>query len=194
MAALTVAAIAVAGCNSSDPETKAAATKSGFSEQAAAELSTMKLDKSEMESIAQAKQGGLDDASLLGMIKSVHKRNLKFDLGFGLQLLKQQGMGATAMTQLVDIGAIPRWTDDIRALKDAQVADVTIVEIAKAGFVEKKELLSGGEYAILKTNGLSDAGLLTFIQKGGTAQKAQELAQNLALGKPEQEALRLVGM
>jgi hypothetical protein len=193
-AAVLAVALATAGCDSSNPETKAQATQSGFSEQAATELSRMELTPDEMQSIAQAKQGGLDDAAILDMVKSVHKRKLKFDLGFALQLLKQQGMGATAMTQLVEIGAIPRWADDIRALKDAQVSDVTIVEICKLGFTEKKDLLSGGEYGQLKTHGLSDAGLLTFVQKEGNAQKAQQLAQDLALGKSEQEALRAVGM
>lgn len=186
--------LAIAGCDSSNPETKEQAAQSGFSEQAAAELSKMDLTQDEVASIVQAKKGGLDDAAILEMVKSLHKRDLKFDIGFALQLLKQQGMGATAITQLVDLGAIPRWADDIRALKDANVADVTIVEMAKVGFQEKKDLLSGGEYAQLKSVGLSDAGLLTFVQKKGTAQQLQKLAQELALGKPEQEALTSLGM
>jgi len=189
-----VATLVISGCDSSDPEVKERATQSGFSEQASAELAKMELTQDEMASIVEAKKGGLDDAAILEMVKSLHKRDLKFDIGFALQLLKQQGMGATAMTQLVDLGAIPRWADDIRALKDANVADVTIVEMAKAGFQEKKELLSGGEYAQLKSVGLSDAGLLTFVQKKGTAQQAQKLSQELALGKPEQEALKGIGM
>lgn len=192
--ALLAGSMLVAGCKGEDPEVKKAATTSGFSEQSASELSTMNLTQEEIASMGQAKQSGLDDATLLAMVKSMHKRELKFDIGYALQLMKQQGMGATALMQLVDIGAIPRWADDIRALKDAKVDDVTVVELAKLKFQEKKELLSGGEYGSLKAMGLSDAGLLTFARKGGTAQQLQQVRQDLALGKSEQEAFKAAGL
>ena len=86
-------AIAVAGCNSSDPEMKSRATQSGFSEEAATELSKMELTNDEMESIAEAKRGGLDDSALLDMVKSVHKRKLKFGIGLALQLLQYHFLG-----------------------------------------------------------------------------------------------------
>jgi hypothetical protein len=189
-----VCAVALAACNGSDPEIEKQATSSGFSQQAAAEIARMNLTKDEMESVAKAKSGGMDDASILKMVKSLHDRDLKFDIGFDLQLFNQQGLGATALIQLVEMGAIPRWSDDIRALKDARVSDVTIIEMAKLRFIQKKEMLSGGEYGQLKTFGLSDAGLLSFAQHGGTRQQFQKLAETLALGKPEPEALKSIGM
>jgi maltooligosyltrehalose synthase len=128
------------------------------------------------------------------MVKSLHKRDLRFDLGLTLQILTQQGVGATVLTQLVDIGALPAWGDDIRALKDKGIGEVTILELAKLRFQENKELLSGGEYGSLKTFGISDAGILAFAQKGGTQQQLQKLREELALGKPEQEALKTIGM
>ncbi len=194
---LAVAALAAGlliGCGGEDAETKKQVASSGVSEAAAAELSTMDLTPDEIQSIGEAKQGGLDDASIVQMVKSVHKRDLKFDLGFTVQILAAQGVGATVMTQLVDLGAIPAWSDDIRALKEKNVGDVTILELAKLRFQQKKSLLSGGEYSGLKTFGLSDAGLLTFVQKGGTPQQLQQLRQELALGKPEPEALKSIGM
>ncbi len=189
-----LAAGLLAGCNSSDPETKQQMTSSGVSEAAATELSSMKLTPEEVSSIAEAKQGGLDDASLVQMVKSVHKRDLRFDLGLTLQILAQQGVGATVLIQLVELGALPAWGDDIRALREKGVGEVTIVELAKLKFQEKKELLSGGEYAGLKTFGISDAGLLAFAQKGGTPQQLQKLREQLAVGKPEQEAMKAIGM
>jgi hypothetical protein len=96
--------------------------------------------------------------------------------------------------QLVEIGAIPRWTDDISALRQAGVGDVAIMELAKMKFVEKKDLLSGGEYARLRKRRLSDTGLLTFVRNGGTPQQAQQIALALDLGKSEQEALKEAGM
>lgn len=186
--------VAMSGCDQADPEIQKRAASSGFSQQAAGELSRMNLTKEEMESVAQAKRGGLDDASVLAMVRILHERDLKFDIGFSLELFLQQGLGATVLIQLVELGAIPRWADDIRALKDAKVGDVTIVEMAKLALVEKKEMLSGGEYAQLKTFGLSDAGLLTFVKRGGTRQQYQKLAESLALGKPEPEALKTIGM
>lgn len=192
--AMLASGMLLVGCNTENPETKQQAAASGFSEQSASELSRMDLTTGEMQSIAEAKQVGLDDASLIAMVKSLHKDNLKFDIGFALQVLVRQGMGATALTELVGMGAIPRWTDDIAALKTAQVGDVAVVEIAKIKFQEKKELLSGGEYGNLKAMGLSDAGLLNFVRKGGTAQQLQKLRLELANGKAEQDALKAVGL
>jgi hypothetical protein len=92
------------------------------------------------------------------------------------------------------MGAIPRWADDMRALKEFGVDDVTIVEIAKLRFVENKEILSGGEYTRLKQFGISDAGLLTFARKGGTPQQLETLARELAMGKPEAQAMQTAGI
>lgn len=191
---IVAAGLLLAGCDSGDPEAQKQMTGSGLSEQAASELSRLELSPDEVTSIAEAKKGGLDDASLVQMVKSVHARNLKFDLGFALQVLAQQGIGATVLTQLVDMGALPGWFDSISALKNVGVGDVTILQLAKMKFEEKKELLSGGEYASLKKFGISDAGLLTFAQKGGNYQQVQDVSRELALGKPEQEALKTVGM
>ncbi|MEO5931883.1 MAG: hypothetical protein ABIR47_18255 [Candidatus Kapaibacterium sp.] len=193
-AVMLAAMLALAGCKGTDEQTKAAATKSGFSDAAATELAGMGLAPEEVASVGDAKKSGLDDASILLMVKSLHKQNLKFDIGTQLQILVRDGLGATALTQLVDMGAIPRWVDDIRGLKDANVGEVTILEMAKIRFQEKKEMLSGPEYGLLHSNGLSDAGLLMFARKGGNAQQIQQLRLQLALGKSEQEALKSIGM
>ena len=182
------------GCGGGDPEAKQQMTASGVSEAAAGELSGMKLTPEEVQSIAEAKKGGLDDASLVQMVKSLHNRELRFDLGLTLQILAQQGVGATVLTQLVEMGALPAWGDDIRALKEKGVGEVTIVELAKLRFQEKKELLSGGEYGGLKTFGISDAGILSFARNGGTPQQLHRLREELAMGKPEQEAFQTIGM
>ncbi|HVK37521.1 MAG TPA: hypothetical protein VNA88_03230 [Candidatus Kapabacteria bacterium] len=196
--ALFVAAIAFAlvavGCAKEDDAAKAALRAGGFGEPAAAELSRMELTKEEVDNLVKARQNGLDEASLTSMVKAMHEEDLRFVIGTETQLLTQAGMGATAITQLVQMGAIPRWADDMRALKEFGVDDVTIVEIAKLRFVENKEILSGGEYTRLKQFGISDAGLLTFARKGGTPQQLETLARELAMGKPEAQAMQTAGI
>ena len=196
--ALFVAAIAFAlvavGCAKEDGAAKAALRAGGFGEPAAAELSRMELTKEEVDNLVKARQNGLDEASLTSMVKAMHEEDLRFVIGTETQLLTQAGMGATAITQLVQMGAIPRWADDMRALKEFGVDDVTIVEIAKLRFVENKEILSGGEYTRLKQFGISDAGLLTFARKGGTPQQLETLARELAMGKPEAQAMQTAGI
>jgi len=193
-AIICLAAVVVAGCNGSDPEIKKQAASSGFSENAAAELSAMHLNGDEMASVAEAKRGGMEDGAVLKMVKTLHDRDQKFDIGFALQLLKQQGVASDVLVQLVEMTAIPRMVDDLRALKDAKVADATLIEVAKLRFNEKKNLLPGSEYGQLKAFGISDAGLLEFMRKGGTESQLQQLSQDLALGKPEAEALKKIGM
>jgi hypothetical protein len=187
-------ATGIAGCSKEDAAVKGKLTQGGFTEQTAGELSRMELTKEEADNLVKAKQNGLDEASLTSMVKAMHDEDLRFVIGTETQLLTQAGMGATAITQLVQMGAIPRWADNIRALKEFNVSDVTIVEIAKLHFVDKKEILSGGEYARLKQFGISDAGLLAFARKGGTPQQLETLARELAMGKPEAQALQTAGI
>lgn len=186
--------IAVSGCSTEDPAVKGELRKSGFTEQTSGELSRMELTKEEVDNLVKAKQNGLDEASLKSMVAAMHKEDLRFVIGTETQLLTQAGMGATAITQLVQMGAIPRWADDMRALKEFGVDDVTVVELAKLRFVDNKEILSGGEYTRLKQFGMSDPGLLTFARKGGTAQQLETVARELAMGKPEQQALQTAGI
>jgi hypothetical protein len=187
-------ALCTIGCSQVDERTKAEAVKAGISEEKAAELSRLELDAQEVGEITKAKKAGMDDESILKMVEALRKQNLKFDIGTDIDLMRGQGMGATPITQMVEMGAIPRMSDDIRALKEAGVGDVAIVEIAKIRFTEKKTILSGGEYARLKMSGISDSGLLSFINKGGTAQQLQKVSLDLALGKSEQEALKAAGL
>jgi hypothetical protein len=177
-----------------DEKAKTNLTQSGFSEADAQELSRQNLDSNEMLQLDMARKAGLDGASAVEMVKALHKRDLKFDIAEELRLMLADTMNATVLTQLVQMGAIPRWADDIRAMKDAGISDVTIVEISKLQFEQKKEVLSGGEYARLKKHGLTDAGVLSFARNGGTAQQAQAVTLALDLGKSEPEALKESGM
>lgn len=186
--------LSTAGCSQVDEKTKAEAVKAGLSEEKAAELSRLELNEQEISNITKAKKAGMDDESILKMVTALRKQNLKFDIGTDIELMRGQGLGATPITQMVELGAIPRMSDDIRALKEAGVGDVAIVEITKLRFDQKKSILSGGEYARLKMAGISDSGLLSFITKGGTAQQLQKVALDLALGKSEQEALKAAGL
>lgn len=187
-------AIAVAGCAKEDEALKTRLKQKGFTEVPAAELSRLELTKEEEDNLAKAKQNGLDEASLVAMVREMHDKDLRFVIGTETQLLTQAGMGATAITQLVQMGAIPRWADDMRALKEFGVDDVTVVEIAKMRFVENKEILSGGEYARLKQFGMSDTGLLTFVRSKGTAQQLETVARELAMGRSEQQAMQTAGI
>lgn len=193
LVAITIA-IAVAGCAQEDTEVKGQLKQQGFSEKASGELSRKDLTKEEVDNLAKAKSDGIDEASLNEMVEAMHDEDLRFVIGTETQLLTKAGMGATAITQLVKMGAIPRWTDDLRALKEFGVGDVAVVEIAKLRFVEKKEILSGGEYTRLKQFGISDAGLLKFVRGGGSAQQLETLARELAMGKPEAQALQTAGI
>lgn len=145
----------------------------GFSPEAAKELSTLELTDQELIELQEAGQAGLDGTAAVEIVRSLHKRDLRFDLGMETRLLLADSLGSTALTQLVELGAIPRWTDDLRALKQAGVGDVTLIELERLRSQENKELLSGGEYASLKQRGMSDAGLLTFVRNGGTQQQLQ---------------------
>lgn len=188
------AALLFSACATEDEGVTNRLKQGGFSEQSASELSRMSPTNEEVDNLLKARANGIDDASLVSMVRSMHKNDLTFVIGTESELLVKAGVSPTSITQLVEMGAIPRWESDVRALKEFGVADVTIVEIAKTRFVDKKEVLSGGEYARLKQFGMTDAGLLDFVRKGGTAQQLETVARELALGKSEAQAMASAGV
>jgi hypothetical protein len=192
--ALLLGFIALGGCAKENEAVKTRLTGAGFAAQSASELSTMDLTREETDNVIKAKQSGMDEASIRSMVKELHDRKLPFVIGEDTELLTKAGMSVTAITQLVQMGAIPAWSDDVRALKEFGTDDVTIVELAKLRFVDHKEILSGGEYARLKQFRMSDSGLLSFARKGGTAQQLEVVARELAMGRAEAEAMATAGV
>lgn len=182
-------------CGSGEDETlKQQLLQQGFTQEKAAELSSMKLTDQEIQELGQAKRAGLDEAAAIEMVKSMHERNLKFDLGSTVEAMSPLGLSPTAMTQLTEMGALPNWADDIRAMKSAGIGEEAILELSKMKFKEKKTVLSGLEYSTLKPVQMSDASILQFARKGGTYQQIQEIRLQRQLGKSEVEALKSVGM
>ncbi|MBX7217802.1 MAG: hypothetical protein DYG96_05610 [Chlorobi bacterium CHB2] len=192
--AALIAATLIA-CGSAEDETlKQQLVQQGFTQEKAAQLSTMQLSDQEIQELGQAKRAGLDEAAAIEMVKSMHERNLKFDLGSTVEAMSPLGLSPTAMTQLTEMGALPNWADDIRAMKGAGIGEEAILELSKMKFKENKTLLSGLEYSTLKPVQMSDASILTFARKGGSYQQLQEVRLQRQLGKSEVEALKSVGM
>lgn len=186
--------LALVACDKIEEEAQNEFINAGFSQEAATQLSTMELDAEEIQQVIEARKEGINETAIISMVKSLDDQDLKFDLTPSAKSLLQAGVSNTTLTRLVEMQAVPRWTDDIRALKEVGVADVTILEVAREKFEKNKEVLSGNEYAMLKRRGLSDEGLLAFVRSEGDRKELQELADALQLGKPEQEALQLVGV
>ncbi len=189
MLAFVLSLLTVAGCDTADKPTHDAFVANGFSDSVATELSKTNLNDREVKEVIHMQKTGLDENVIASMVTSLKKANLDFDIGADAEVLTRAGINATALTQLVEMGAVPRWTDDIRALKDVGVDDVTIVEIARYHFDKGHDVLSGNEYAMLKRRGLSDAGLLAFVRADGDRKQLQQVADAIQLGTPEQQAL-----
>ncbi|KXK56547.1 MAG: hypothetical protein IPM61_07990 [Chlorobi bacterium] len=192
--AALIAATLIACGNAEDETLKQQLVQQGFSQEKAAQLSSMQLTDQEIQELGQAKRAGLDEAAAIEMVKSMHERNLKFDLGSTVEAMSPLGLSPTAMTQLTEMGALPNWADDIRAMKGAGIGEEAILELSKMKFKENKTLLSGLEYSTLKPVQMSDASILTFARKGGSYQQLQEVRLQRQLGKSEVEALKSVGM
>ncbi|MBL7989703.1 MAG: hypothetical protein JNJ94_16705 [Chlorobi bacterium] len=192
--AMLLSATLIACGSGEDEALKQQLQQQGFTQEKAAELSSMKLTEQEIQELGQAKRAGLDEAAAVEMVKSMHERSLKFDLGSTVEAMSPLGLSPTAMTQLTEMGALPNWADDIRAMKSAGIGEEAILELSKMKFKEKKTMLSGLEYSTLKPVQMSDASILQFARKGGSYQQVQEIRLQRQLGKSEVEALKSVGM
>lgn len=192
---LMSAATGCDGVEKIDDASKTQLTDAGFSDSVATRLGTMKMSSEELTKVIESRKVGISETMIADMVARMHEQDLRYEyISNDMQMMMLQNIGATAQTQLIDMGAVPAWTNDIMALKVEGAADVTIVEIARLKFKEKKEVLSGSEYAMLKRRGFSDSGLLEFVNKGGNAQQLQRVADEIQLGKSEQEAMKVAGL
>ena len=189
--------VALVGCGEGEPDqaTVNELQGSGFSAEGAAELSRLDLSEEELQQLEVAKQGGLDDVAAARIVESLHERELAFDIGMEMQTLSGAGYSATALVELVEMGAVRVWESDLRLMKHAGISEPTILTIARLKFEEKEEsILSGRDYERLKMAGFSDAGIEEFVRNNGTTKQLQEVEMAVRKGTSEQAALREIGM
>lgn len=188
----------IAACGGGvDEGAKSDLVTAGFDTASAEELSKLNLSDEEVENLKQARQGGLDGTAATKVVKELREDDLQFDLGMEMQVLSGAGFSATALVELVRLGAVRHWESDLRVMKHAGIGESTILMIARHRFGDNKEknnVLSGNEYADLKTAGMSDVGIESFVKKGGTPQQLQSVQQSIRMGESEQAALEKAGL
>jgi len=196
LAVLIVASIGIVGCSEEvDESAQANLEESGYSSEGAAELSRLDLSPEEIEQLEIAKRGGLDDAAAAQIVKTLHDDELAFDIGMEMQTLSGAGFSATALVELVDMGAVRPWESDLRVMKHAGISEPTILAIASRKFREgKDDVLSGKDYERLKMSSLSDAAIEQFLKKGGDRRQMQEVELAVRQGTSEQTALQEAGL
>ncbi|MCE2503053.1 MAG: hypothetical protein J4G05_03190 [Chlorobi bacterium] len=190
-------AILLSGCGEGkvDDADKEALRTAGYEEGAAADLSILNLTEEEVAQLEIAKRGGLDGAAAKEIVELMHDKDLKFDIGMEMQTLSLAGFSATALVELVKMGAVRVWETDLRVMKHAGIGEPTIVRIAERKFVdEKDDLLPGRDYTVLKAAGMSDAGIESFVKNGGTVLQLQKVELAIRMGTSEQAALKEVGL
>ena len=189
--------VLISGCGGGtiDEADKGALATAGYEEAIAADLSKLNLSEDEVAELEEAKRGGLDGTAAIEIVEFVHSEDLKFDLGTEMQTLGSAGFSATALVELVKMGAVRTWESDLRVMKHAGIGEPTIIRIAERKFIDKKEdVLAGRDYTALKAAGMSDAGVESFVESGGTLQQLQEIELAVRMGKSEQAALKEVGL
>ena len=196
LAVLIVVSIGLVGCSEDvDDSAQTNLEESGYSPEGATELSRLDLSPEEIEQLEIAKRGGLDDAAAAQIVKTLHDDELAFDIGMEMQTLSGAGFSATALVELVDMGAVRPWESDLRVMKHAGISEPTILAIASRKFREEKDdVLSGKDYERLKMSGLSDAAIEQFLKNGGDRQQMQEVELAVRQGTSEQTALREAGL
>lgn len=196
LCALLIGTVGLTGCGEEVDETaQTSLEEAGYGTQSAAELSRLDLSAEEVEQLAIARRGGLDDAAAARIVKALHDDGLAFDIGMEMQTLAGAGFSATALVELVEMGAVRPWESDLRVMKHAGISEPTILAIARLKFEEESDdVLSGKDYERLKMSGLSDAAIEQFVREGGSRQQMQEIELAVRQGTSEQAALREAGL
>lgn len=181
----------ILGCGPEvDEQAKGDLVEIGYAEEEAADLSRFDLSAEEIEQLEIAKRGGLDGTAAAQVVEVLHEQGLAFDIGMEMQTLSGAGFSATALVELVEMGAVRTWESDLRTMRHSGIGEPTILAIARRKFVDEEEdVLAGRDYVGLKMVGMTDAGIEQFLAAGGTVRQAQEVQQAIRMGESETKAL-----
>lgn len=162
---------------------------SGMSFVAIQTLKKMNLAATEVPQIAEARSAGLPDDDCIALVRLLHSRHEKFDLGDNVAQLLRSGISSSMVMQLAQLGQIKPWGVEAVAMHLAGLSDEIILQDARrraAGL----PVLSGASLANLKNTGMREYTLLQLVRRGVADSQASTILTLRRRGWSDAQILR----
>lgn len=138
------------------------------------ELKSLNVSNAEVGELQKTHDAGLSDASAVALIKLARERHQPFADGESIADLLAAGSSEPTVLQLARLNELGLWAGEARVLRLAGLSDKTILAVAERRS-KGLTVLSGEKLGDLKNAGLSDAQILSLVEKGTSDQSATTL-------------------
>ena len=135
------------------------------------DLKPLNVSNAEIGELQKAHDAGLSDTSAVALIKLAREHQKPFTDGQSIADLLAAGSTEQTALELARLNQLGLWAGQARVLRLAGLSDKTILAVAERRS-QGLLVLSGEKLGELKNTGLSDATILSWVQRGISEQDA----------------------
>ncbi len=155
-------------------------------------LVAMGIDEREAEEIATMLQAGMSSTVALRIVEIERPRSGKFALGDVVRQARFAGTADAAVIELVKLGALPEWIDDLTQLRYAGMSDYTLIAIARMKYADHASVPTGSDLARLRAAGMADPSVLRAVRRGITAADIDMMCRERERGTSDERILDML--
>ena len=152
-----------------------------------ASLVKLKITEDEAAQVIAMRNAGTSDPTVVSIFQINRRYAPSFVIGDAVARLRNAGVSDILLLDLVGLRALPDWTMDIVAMRNAGIDEQTIDELAVMKFKDGKPVLNGEELASIKSTGYSAEGIVTLTQRGITEEQVAKVIKLRNEGKAEDD-------
>jgi hypothetical protein len=160
-----LAIVCVAGCHSIPPLDTKPLDAAGMSYDTIQQLKALNVSAGEVAQLAAARQSGFSDANCVAVTGIYHGRNQPFDAGEDIAGLARTQVAEDTIVELAKLDQLGLASGEFEAMRLAGLSDAIVLEVARHR-AARKPVLAGASLANLKNAGVRELTLLELAHRG----------------------------
>jgi hypothetical protein len=184
-----VLACALGACHGMTPVDTAPLDRAGMSYDAIQQAKAVHVTPAEVASLAQARQGGLSDATCINLLQISRGRGQAFAAGDTAAGLAKAGLSEETIVELAKLNELGLGAGELQAMRLAGLSDEIILEVARR-HAAGQAVLAGASLAELKNAGVREATLLDLARRGVPDSQAAAIVAARRHGSTDDDLLR----
>ena len=184
-----VVVFVLCACHSMSPVDTAPLDHVGMTYDAIQQAKALHVSAAEVASLAQARQGGLTDATCISLLQISRGRNEAFTAGGTAAGMAKAGLSEETIVELGKLNQLGFGAGELQAMRLAGLSDEIIMEVARR-HAAGQPVLAGASLAQLKNAGVRGTTLLELAQRGVPDSQAAAIVSSRRHGATDEDILR----
>jgi len=187
--ALSIAVLCAASCRKLHRTDLNPLDNVGMSYSSDQELRGLDVTDAEVVELAKAKRAGLSDSGCVELVRIARAQKHGLPEGDAIAGLRQAGMAESTILELARLSQLGLEAGEEQAMRLAGLSDRIILEVARRR-AAGKPALAGASLADLKNAGVSEATMLTLLERGVTDDQVSAITAFKNRGSSDNDVLR----